>query len=556
MFEGFHGVIFCSFREFIALVLFSVRCSSSPLKSHPFTTGLRSTWSKFTSVDAFLDLIAGPSEMPGELLKTPWENRSNARRLQRPRFASSFAQILLSTIIGAMVAYTSVLPFSPTGTHGDSSPKAALVMTVTLTTVLHLILTSLDGTSHELNPKRSIRVLGSRIIPVFLAGLGKSLFTATLVAPMLAITAAVLVTEQDWEEILNVVFACMATALIVTLYMHGIDEAARSLLCTPYAKLKQLVDEISDDDRSDTCLDVVLYSILHADEALVKQLGMPLTRPRVLDLEVEEGKRNAESIKTMANTLLYGVENGSPLEEDILRVTLLESLGGTSSDGSSQGGLEGADTRHAHAVRMWVQPGDAVKEGGKRSEPLAIPLVRALCAYVGGLGEALVICSAHLSPTGNVWLLPPGAIACAEYAIRAACRCIIWNFSNSTRALADWRSTHLSMLVPVVLTSVCRLEAGLVKYAQTRAGGKPSEHVDNKIDLIKTESPELLSLYRACNRNASIILEKLQSLEGTRKVDLELDHECNKWTKELLSRHPSPSVKKYSDGVLIPLPSR
>jgi hypothetical protein len=373
---------------------------------------------------------------------------------------------------------------------------------------------------------------------------------------MFAITAAVLVTEQDWEDLLNVVFSCVVTALIVTLYMHGIDEAARSLLCTPYAKLKQLVDEVSDDDRIDTCLDVALYSILHADEALVKQLGMPLTRPRVLDLEVEERKRNAESIKTMANTLLYGVENGSPLEEDILRVTLLESLGGTSSDGSSQGGLEGADTRHAHAVKMWVQPGDAVRGGGKRSEPLAVPLVRALCAYVGGLGEALIICSAQVSLAGNVWLLPPGAIACAEYAIRAACRCIIWNFSNSTRALADWRSTHLSMLVPVVLTSVCRLEAGLVKYAQTRSGGKPSDHVDNKIDLIKTESPELLSLFRACNQTAEMILEKVQSLEGKRKVDLELDHECNKWTKELLSRHPSPSVKKYGDGVLMPLPSR
>jgi hypothetical protein len=533
---------------------FSVRCSSSPLKSHPFTNALRSTWSKFTSVDAFLDLIAGPSETPGELLKNPLEDHSNARRLQRPRFASSFAQILLSTIIGAIVAYTSVLPFSPTGTHGDSSPKAALVMTCTLTVVLHLILTSLDGTSHELNPQRSIRVLGSRTIPVFLAGLGKSLVTATLVVPMCAITAAVLVTEQDWEEIWNVGFACVVTALIVTLYMHGIDQAARSLLCTPYAKLKQLVDEISDDDSSDTCLDVVLYSILHADEALVKQLGMPLTRPRVLDLEVEERKRNAESIKTMANTLLYGVENGSPLQEDILRVTLLESLGGTTSDGSSHGGLEGADTRHANTVKMWVQLGDAVRGGGKRSEPLAVPLVRALCAYVGGIGEALAICSAQASLPGNVWLLPPGAIACAEYAVRAACRCIIWNFSNSTRALADWRSTHLSMLVPVVLTSVCRLEAGLVKYAQTRAGGKSSDY--EKIDLIKTESPELLSLYRACNRSAAMILEKVQSLEGTRKVDLELDHECNKWTKELLSHHPSPSGKKYSDGVLMPLTSR
>ena len=100
------------------LCYFVVRCSTSPLLTHPFTAALRATWSKF-SADAVLDFIAGPSDSPGAPIKTPLDYRGDARRLQQPTFTAFFAQFLISAISGLVVAYTSVLPFSPTGAHVD-----------------------------------------------------------------------------------------------------------------------------------------------------------------------------------------------------------------------------------------------------------------------------------------------------------------------------------------------------------------------------------------------------------------------------------------------------
>jgi hypothetical protein len=543
------------FSCFVLFCFLSVRCSSCPLMASPLTTFLR-RYSRFTSFDAILDLIAGPSEIPGELIK-PSFRRATARRMQGPGFSKSFAQILMSFIFGAAVAYTSVLPFSTssgTRTGEHSSQKAALVMTCILVTTLHLILTCLDGTSHEINPKRHNRPLDQRMISYRLTSLLKSIFTSSFTGVFISIQVAFFVPDNHdttlrESEVWSLIAACVVTAALLALYLHVVDEATRTFLCLVGKNLKRIVTEISDDDRIETYLEVILYSILHADASLVKQLASPPPKkPGFLDLEGEEKKQNLEAIKAMANTLLKLNKDESwtaPLEEDFFLFSILESLGGNSLDGSSHSGLEGADVRHAQNIQLWVQPGDKMTISG--SEPFAVPLVRALCTYAGGLGEALIICSAPQSkptknssapfqiPIGSSWVLPPGAIVCAEYAIQAASRCIIWNFSNSTRALADWRSTHLSMLVPVILNSACRLEAGLVRYAQSRKGGKPSDDdLDNKLGLIKVHCPELLSLFLACNDSAIMILQKLKSLEGVRSVDLELEGDCNKWTKALL----------------------
>jgi hypothetical protein len=308
-----------------------------------------------------------------------------------------------------------------------------------------------------------------------------------------------------------------------------------------------------DDDRMEVFLDVVMYSILHSDASLVKDLSSS-TKPGFLDLEREEHKRNEASIKAMANTLLHKTsadEMGAHLEEDLFRLGILASLGGTTWNGKSHAGLDKAEAYHVDNIKQWVEHGDTMKVGGSRSEPLAVPLVRALCAYVGGLGEALLICSGQRSLSlRNPWVLPPGALACAEYAIRAAARCIVWNFSHSARTLADWRSTHLSMLVPVLLNSAFRLETGMVKFTQVRNGGKSSDHME-KLDLIKTESPEFLPLYHACNDSAAMILEKLKSLEGVRRIDFDLETDCQKWMESILARIPDHSTGMSRSNAII-----
>jgi hypothetical protein len=208
-------------------------------------------------------------------------------------------------------------------------------------------------------------------------------------------------------------------------------------------------------------------------------------------------------------------------------------------NGQSYGGIDKAGVHHVDNIKEWVQPRDKMKMGG---EPLVVPLVRALCAYVGGLGEALIKCAEKKTPsTENPWLLPPGAIVCAEYGVRGAARCIVWNFSHSTGPQVDWRSSHLSMLVPVFLNSVYRLESGMTKFTQVRCGAKASDPLQS-LELIRTESPELLPLFHACSESAAMVLEKIKSMEGVRRVDFELDPDCQRWTNNILARIPNSSA--------------
>jgi hypothetical protein len=504
-----------------------------------------------------LDFLAGPSENPGELIHNPLEYRGTARRLQHPTWTASFSQILISSLLSVAVAYTSVLPFSITGTHGDSPYKAALIISCIAATLIHLMQTALNGSSHELNPNR-YQARRSWNWPRFTTRITsalQSLIMTSLAVTCVAILASFFVTEsydQD-DAVWSMVVACLITASVVTLYLHLFDEALRTLLCSPPIQMRRIVEEAAEDDRMETYLDVAMYSLLHSDAPLVKDL-ISSSNPGYMDLEREERRRNETAIKAMANTLLHKTsadETGAHLEEDILRLAILASLGGKSWNGKSYADLDRAEAHHVENIKQWVQPRDEMKVGGSRSEPVAVPLVRALCAFAGGLGEALIICSGQKSsPFTNPWLLPPGAIVCAEYAIRAAARCIVLNLSLSTRSLADWRSTHLSIMVPVFLTSAYRLESGMVRFTQGRSGGKPSDHLD-QLELFRTESPEFLPLYHACNDSAAMILEKLKSLEGVRRLDFDLDTDCQKWTNKILARIPSHCPKRESFGSAI-----
>jgi hypothetical protein len=533
---------------------------------YPTSIAMRTWWSKVSSFDAFLDLVAGPSGTPGAMLKPgaiQEQKPTKARRLQGPSLRSFAVQILLSSLIGLAVAFTTVLPFSPSGMHGNSPHKIALIMTSIFTTLLHLALTALNGSSHELNPKRyldskTMSSLGGsnnlpliqRAVAIHLPILLKTLFQVSIFVPVLAIVVAWIVTDdRDNRHGWNMLLACLLTGVLIASYLYVLDQVAKYTLCAPGTNVMRFVEEASDDDGMETYLEVIMTSVLHSDATLIKQLSSSPDKAGYPDVQGAEKHRYDDYVKVMAESLLYGnhddMSGGAQLEKDVLRYAILESFGGASTDGSSYGGLEGAGARHVDCIRRWVQPGDKMRIAGTRSEPCSVPLVRTFCTYAGGIGEALVMCTSQSSPsvqmkgsnseTSSPWRLPPGAIICAEYCIVAAARCIVWNFSNLGMSLADWRSTHLSMLVPVALKAAYLLQAGVVKYSQSAVGG--TSIYSNSFELIKAETPELVSLYSACNHAALMVLQKLKSMEGVRDFDLELDGECKQWATSLRSRH-------------------
>ena len=208
-------------------------------------------------------------------------------------------------------------------------------------------------------------------------------------------------------------------------------------------------------------LDVVLRNLLHSDDELVKKLGNSTsTRSSVwMDLEQEEQKRNDFAITTMSNILLHKTskdEAGPHLEDDVLRLAILSSIGGS---GSSEKYLVGII--------------NAEKGGLSSTEPYAaMPIVRALCAYAGGIGKALLIIAGSNNRTlrEDEWVLPPAAIYMAECAIRGASRCILHSLnlasSSSSSSVMPGKNTSLSILIPVLLSSAFILENGIVRFAE------------------------------------------------------------------------------------------
>jgi hypothetical protein len=140
------------------------------------------------------------------------------------------------------------------------------------------------------------------------------------------------------------------------------------------------------------------------------------------------------------------------------------------------------------------------------------------------------------------------------YAVRGVARLILHNLTVSTRTLADWRSTHLSMLIPVFLSSVHRLEEGMAKFTQESLVDTLStktSHVAN-IDLLRNGAPELLPLHEEVMECSLAILEKLKSLEGMRKVNFTVTPECSRWIDSLLAAIPNQGYQPSSPRSVVP----
>jgi hypothetical protein len=486
--------------------------------SHPISAKLRSLVAKCSSVEAFLDLIAQPSDTPEVLFKSPFSTATGqkGRRYQVPINVECLALMILSTLIG--LALSCVLqPALPERTN-----PIMLFVTCASSILANLLLCCLDGISHEIDPVRyqNIEQITTisfrRLVPQM-----PVIFISVVVVPVGSMWVALYTTNGSFSPNL---ISCVMVAALSSIYLISVDTFARFCLCLPTLQISRLVEEISGDFTQESTLDVILCSILLGNTGLIKSIWAPTQNPGTLLIEQEEVERNVRSMEIMSKLLLQKepLPSESQLEQDILRISIMESFGGGTNTTS--------DRQHT-IIKNLVHPKDAPLSTSisGRGEPLAIPFVRALCAYAGGLGSALVSISEPESktppskyPDGCVtWDLPPGAIVCAQWAITAASRLIVESIAHAGKTLANWRSSHLSMLVPVAFHAAFALRRGIQKYDEAGARG-----LSNKFRPVVA----------ACDNAAFSILEKLRALEGTRSIDIQVHSDCRLWLDSLLSR--------------------
>jgi hypothetical protein len=459
---------------------------------------------------------------------------SNPRRLQLPKPASLSAQIVISIVVAIILAFTSVLPFAHDAALGNicSSTKMTIIFSCISSSALQLLLTTIHGTNHEINPKQyqshSIRNQDNFI---------KSLSTAVQISVAVPILAIYVHSKNSvsfqWSDNL-VYFICVPPVIIG--YLYAFDYALRILICTTPSNMKAFVEEASGGDVSmEIFVDVILRSLLHSNDELVKKLGnvVRTNSSMWMAVEEEELKLNNVAIKAMSNTLLHKTneDEASPhLEDDVLRLAILSCIGGSVSK------EEGTIGNHTESnINHWVKPGlkNKTKAGADSIDPFAVPIVRALCAYAGGLGEALqLITASEDRMVHDAWVIPPGALYMGECAIRGATHWILRGI-NLPRG-----DTSLAILIPVLLNSACKLENGLLRYQQATDGSATST-LDGtyKAKLSPTMNPQFLPLLSVCNDCAKVILQTAKANQEFRRMNFldSLNMDCQKWLRSKIA---------------------
>jgi hypothetical protein len=248
-------------------------------------------------------------------------------------------------------------------------------------------------------------------------------------------------------------------------------------------------------------------------------------------MEDAELNRHQDAARKMAHILTTASPSDFGLAEDCFRSLVLESLGGF--DIESKVDL-GASLRQVKTIRIFLDSSNK-----ERLEPLALPLVRALCAYVAGMGMALQMTQAvsmkhHRDKPGENWALPPAAIHCCIWALIAATRCVVFAISGNLNT-TDWRGNPISMLVPSVLMSAFQLRTGVAAFQKAESRyNEPSLDTPAGHSGVVEDCPYQQILV-ACDESAKYLLHTLQSLEGIRSVEINLpsNKECRVWLDSL-----------------------
>lgn len=530
-----------------------MRCSEAPLRCHPVSVSIRSFWKRCTSLDAFLGLVAAPSDKPGHLLATSfpiWQE--TGYRYQRPSLRASVGQILISSVVGFILPH-----WMPLWEHFryDSLAQMVLIATSVLTLLAHLMVTALDGTSHELDPKlyQSVDVknlMSFRQFPSLFSTFG----SAVMVVPAVAVAVVSRYTDDDnnnaavsKSSILSLALLALVVTVLITVYLILVNEASKVALCIPVGNIQSIVKEFSPDNSSRDELTVILESILHGNEMLVRSVLDPVQKAGDLYVKEKELKKGEVNMKSMARVLLFMDRHlestDARLERDILCMLLLETLGGTEPEATSVD-IGNLSPRHEEVVKKWAHPQNAAFMGVARREPDVVPLVRALCTYAGGLGEALQIVSLppnapqRLALTDGLpmtsWLLPPGARACSEWAIRGASRLIVYSLKSTQGPASDWRSSSLSILIPVMLQATFSLRMGILRYARMNQDRRAALVTDSiEIDWLSGTNKVLRPIVSACDESSRMVIKTLESMDGASQMNMPMSSNCVEWLQTL-----------------------
>jgi hypothetical protein len=459
------------------------------------------------------------------------------RRFQRPTVYTTTQHIVLALVASVTVTYVVVFPLSNLNVDNENEQSflRSVHVTSSILTVLGSLLSILDGVSHEINPFVLLEPTNHKWYANLCHTIARNVIYTAVIVPILAILLTKFVLPSSVFQSYNLSFLQLyvhltANCIMLSFYLTSMDEMLRTSLFHPHPNLTKMVNELSDEPPEVTLLGVMLNSIL-CDATLVQQVVQSSVPTSMSGPERDELKRSEVLTRKMARVYLIPKKehtlSEAPLEEDVLRILLLELLGGGRRESE----------RHERMIHAWIDRPVPRRQPSKIQEPLSCLLVRGLCTFIGGAGEALVLCSSSSDP--EKWKLSPSFFCGLDLAMEAVKRCIVHSLTpDGKNTLCDWKSSHLSTQVPSALTALHQLQRGVVRYnmATVQSDKSLGQRVGNagtRIPLSKAYG----QLVQKCDSTALSILQSMKSLKGLGRVDFAItDRECLEWKTLLLTR--------------------
>jgi len=591
------GRNFTSKNRFLDMIADGLDKLSAPSKPPPANMKQSTNQTKSTSFMAAMPTTkANTNAMNQRALQQPNNNTDGVGRLlnflvsssnarySRPGLLSILVQVLVNAIGGHVFARAFVLPHL--GMENMEDTVVVIVMLSCLLVPVFELFSSINEAELHYSYYSSfgsLAVVGNRfhLQPVLVAlvkdvmlRVKRSILGVTLLAPVIATGTILLwshlgplvlsdgsftLSSPSYRTIMESLFISYLTMALLVSIMAIQDVLTRWAVCAPGMDADVLMFQTptttsKSNDASSTSKflaeDLFIQSILMGDGATVdKVITPPGAKPSQASMvpsknhQEDEISRNEIAAASFSEWIQQSSATSSgKVSDDILRMSLLESLGGGGSANPTpprqSHPFHFGHARHSAAVRKRLDLSAATASPGR--QPIAVPIVRALCAFSGGVGDAMSQFYRQLDKDGKplrknnsaeLWKLPPGSLNAVEFAIIAAARLVVMNSVMTDKhgrvvVNASKRHERLSLLLPCILQSAYKVRCGLHEYARATANMyevnlstyDKSGKGDGLGCFIATKCPDLCPVISACNDSAKMAMKTLVE-SGDRSIE-------------------------------------
>jgi hypothetical protein len=572
--------------SFIPCVFFSVRLSIFPLASNPWDRTVKNLLYELrkalihhsypTMSDAqgrqnhnnrVSPLLAQMPQLMISNSLSEGEETSylGGRRYARPTMYTTIQHIVISLMASITVAYVGIFPYvtASMSTHLDNEIQRyirSIHIASCIFTAFGSLFAILDGTSHEINPYLYTNSNQTKWFSSIYTNIVSRVLYSTVIVPITSMIVAAYTMRWDvgisFTNCLQLYVLLLRNCACMSMYLYMCDEAIRTSLFYPRPSVSKMIRQWSGDTSSSTMtqLGIILNNLL-CDPSLVEHIvkaSYSMTRVGTYSFEKEEILTLEHYTKQMSHVLLSpsytNASSEAPLEEDVLRIIILEAFGGGSNTNQPHSLCE----RHERLIREWIdRPITHFQSSKVMVKPLSSALVRGLCVFIGGSGEAFTIIASKISSSivqQKLCKFSMAAFCSLELSVVAIGRCIARSLTSASGCiLSDWKCSHLSIQIPSALIAIYKLRCGVIQYSKI----VNQEYSNHRSDLAGSKSVgvhlvnEYGQVVRTCDSVASLILQSMKSLQGLGRVDNTLlDRDCQDWKNDLIDRLAENDIHK------------